>query len=396
MGYFINTINKSGTVAVDDTILVKNVPATAGSRMLENFKPLFSAEAVERLEKAGFEIAGKTNVGEFGLDLAGETSYFEPVTENGSIRGAAAELIAKGEIKAAIGVDLNGAPRRAAALSNIYFIKPTYGTVSRYGIISCAASGEQVGVYASTTADISEILGVIAGHDSKDGTSLPQEKYEYSPDKDVSSMKVCIIAELYEKADSDVKAKIDAYAEKIKSLGATVETVSLDCIEQAQTAWQILMAAETCNNVSRFDGVKYGYRTPEYKNIDELYVKSRTEAFGFLTKATVIYGSDVLSKGRYENCYDKALRIRRVVCDKIKEILASYDAILTPVCGKTEYKPYDALGAFEKVYEESVFTAIPSITGMPALSAKGVQLIADSFKESVLLSIAHGVERTEA
>ncbi len=396
MGYFINTINKSGTVAVDDTILVKDVPATAGSRMLENFKPLFSAEAVERLEKAGFEIAGKTNVGEFGLDLAGETSYFEPVTENGSIRGAAAELIAKGEIKAAIGVDLNGAPRRAAALSDVYFIKPTYGTVSRYGIISCAASGEQVGVYASTTADISEILGVIAGHDSKDGTSLPQEKYEYSPDKDVSSMKVCIIAELYEKADSDVKAKIDAYAEKIKSLGATVETVSLDCIEQAQTAWQILMAAETCNNVSRFDGVKYGYRTPEYKNIDELYVKSRTEAFGFLTKATVIYGSDVLSKGRYENCYDKALRIRRVVCDKIKEILASYDAILTPVCGKTEYKPYDALGAFEKVYEESVFTAIPSITGMPALSAKGVQLIADSFKESVLLSIAHGVERTEA
>lgn len=396
MGYFINTINKSGTVAVDDTILVKDVPATAGSRMLENFKPLFSAEAVERLEKAGFEIAGKTNVGEFGLDLAGETSYFEPVTENGSIRGAAAELIAKGEIKAAIGVDLNGAPRRAAALSDVYFIKPTYGTVSRYGIISCAASGEQVGVYASTTADISEILGVIAGHDSKDGTSLPQEKYEYSPDKDVSSIKVCIIAELYEKADSDVKAKIDAYAEKIKSLGATVETVSLDCIEQAQTAWQILMAAETCNNVSRFDGVKYGYRTPEYKNIDELYVKSRTEAFGFLTKATVIYGSDVLSKGRYENCYDKALRIRRVVCDKIKEILASYDAILTPVCGKTEYKPYDALGAFEKVYEESVFTAIPSITGMPALSAKGVQLIADSFKESVLLSIAHGVERTEA
>ena len=396
MGYFINTINKSGTVAVDDTILVKDVPATAGSRMLENFKPLFSAEAVERLEKAGYEIAGKTNVGEFGLDLAGETSYFESVTENGSIKGAAAELIANGEIKAAIGVDLNGSPRRAAALSDVNFIKPTYGTVSRYGIISCATSGEQVGVYASNAEDIKDILGVIAGHDSKDGTSLPQEKYEYSLDEDIASMKICIIAELYEKADSDVKAKIDAYAEKIKSLGATVETVSLDCVEQAQTAWQILMAAETCNNVSRFDGVKYGYRTPEYKNIDELYVKSRTEAFGFLTKATVIYGSDVLSKGRYENCYDKALRIRRVVCDKVKAILTSYDAILTPVCGKTEYKPYDALSAFEKVYEESVFTAIPSITGMPALSAKGVQLIADSFKESVLLSIAHGVERTEA
>ena len=396
MGLYINTINKSGNIAVDDTILVKGVHATAGSRMLKNFKPLFSAEAVERLVAAGYEIAGKANVGEFGLDLAGETSYFEPVAENGCIKGASAELVANGEVKAAIGVDLNGAPRRAAALSGVDFIKPTYGTVSRYGVISCAASGEQIGVYAANAADAKEILGVIAGNDSKDGTSLPEKKYEYSLDEDVAAMKICIISELYDKADADVKAKIDAYANTLKEIGATVETISLDCAEQAQTAWQILMAAETCNNVSRFDGVKYGYRTPEYKNIDELYVKSRTEAFGFLTKSTIIYGSDVLSKGRYENCYDKALRIRRVICTKVRELLASYDAILTPACGKNEYKLYDALEAFEKVYEESVFTAIPSITGMPAMSTKGVQLIADSFKESVLLSIAHRVERTEA
>ena len=396
MGHYITEINKSGNIAVDDTILVKGVPATAGSRMLEGFKPLFSAEAVEKLEAAGYSIAGKTNVGEFGLDLAGETSYFEAVTENGCIKGAAAELVAKGEVKAAIGVDLNGAPRRAAALSGISFIKPTYGTVSRYGIISCAASGEQVGVYAANAADAKEILGVIAGNDSKDGTSLPEKKYEYSLDEDVSAMKICIVKELYDKASDNVKADIDAYANKLRALGAKVETVSLDCTEQAQTAWQILMAAETCNNVSRFDGVKYGYRTPEYKNIDELYVKSRTEGFGFLTKSTIIYGSDVLSKGRYESCYDKALRIRRVICTKVRELLASYDAIFTPVCSKSEYKPYDALGAFEKVYEESVFTAIPSITGMPAMAVKGVQLIADSFKESVLLSIAHSVERTEA
>ena len=396
MGHYITEINKSGNIAVDDTILVKGVPATAGSRMLEGFKPLFSAEAVEKLEAAGYSIAGKTNVGEFGLDLAGETSYFEAVTENGCIKGAAAELVAKGEVKAAIGVDLNGAPRRAAALSGISFIKPTYGTVSRYGIISCAASGEQVGVYAANAADAKEILGVIAGNDSKDGTSLPEKKYEYSLDEDVSAMKICIVKELYDKASDNVKADIDAYANKLRALGAKVETVSLDCTEQAQTAWQILMAAETCNNVSRFDGVKYGYRTPEYKNIDELYVKSRTEGFGFLTKSTIIYGSDVLSKGRYESCYDKALRIRRVICTKVRELLASYDAIFTPVCSKSEYKPYDALGAFEKVYEESVFTAIPSITGMPAMAVKGVQLIADSFKESVLLSIAHSVERTDA
>ena len=390
--FYINKINAAGKIAVDDTILVKDTPATAGSKMLENFKPLFSAEAVERLENAGYEIAGKTNVGEFGLDLMGETSHFGAATVDGNLVGAAAALVAQGEIKAALNVDLNGAPRRAAAISGVDFIKPTYGTVSRYGIIACACSGEQIGVTAANADDVKEILTVIAGHDAKDGTSLPAEKYEYSTSEDVSAMKICIVKELYDSASADVKANIDAYAESLRKLGATVETISLDIVEQAKTACQILMAAETTNNLSRFDGVKYGYRTPEYKNIDELYVKSRSEAMGFLTKATIIYGSDVLAKAKYEKCYDKSLRIRRIVCDKVREVLAKYDAILTPVCSQTSYKPYDVLEAFAKVYDESIFTAIPSITGMPAMVTKGVQLISDSYKESVLLSIAKSVE----
>lgn len=389
---YINEINAAGKIAVDDTILVKDVPATAGSKMLENFKPLFSAEAVVRLENAGYAISGKTNVGEFGLDLLGETSYFEPATENGNLVGAAASLVASGKVKAALNVDLNGAPRRAAAISGVDFIKPTYGTVSRYGVIACACSGEQIGVTAADAEGIKEILAVIAGHDSKDGTSLPAEKYEYSTSEDVSAMKVCIVKELYDAASDEVKANTDAYAENLKKLGAAVDVISFDITEQAKTAWQILMAAETTNNLSRFDGVKYGYRTPEYKNIDELYVKSRSEAMSFITKATIIYGSDVLAKAKYEKCYDKSLRIRRIVCDKVREVLAKYDAILTPVCSQTSYKPYDALEAFSKVYDESLYTAIPSITGMPAMVTKGVQLISDSYKESVLLSIAKSVE----
>ena len=389
---YINEINAAGKIAVDDTILVKGVPATAGSKMLENFKPLFSAEAVERLEKAGYDIAGKTNVGEFGLDLLGETSYFAPETQDGKLVGAAAALVASGKVKAALNVDLNGAPRRAAAVSGVDFIKPTYGTVSRYGVIACACSGEQIGVTAANAEDAKEILAVIAGHDSKDGTSLPAEKYDYSTSEDVSAMKICIVKELYDAAGADAKAKIDAYAQGLKNLGAAVETVSLDIVSQAKTAWQILMVAETTNNLSRFDGVKYGYRTPEYKNIDELYVKSRSEALGFLTKATIIYGSDVLAKAKYEKCYDKSLRIRRIVCDKAKEIFAKYDAILAPAASKAEFKPYDTADAFEKVFAESLFTAVPSITGMPAMVTKGVQLMADSFKESVLLSIAKSVE----
>lgn len=389
---YINEINAAGKIAVDDTILVKGIPATAGSKMLENFKPLFSAEAVERLEKAGYDLAGKTNVGEFGLDLLGETSYFAPETKDGKLVGAAAELVASGKVKAALNVDLNGAPRRAAAVSGVDFIKPTYGTVSRYGVIACACSGEQIGVTAADAESVKEILTVIAGHDSKDGTSLPAEKYEYSTSEDVSAMKIAIIKELYDAASAEVKANVDAYAESLKEIGATVEVISLDIVSQAQTAWQILMSAETTNNLSRFDGVKYGYRTPEYKNIDELYVKSRSESMGFLAKATIIYGSDVLAKAKYEKCYDKSLRIRRIVCDKMKEVLSKFDAVLAPVCSQTGYAPYDVAEAFEKVYAEILFTAIPSITGMPAMVTKGVQLMADSYKESILLSIAKSVE----
>lgn len=390
--FYINQINAAGTIAVDDTILIKGTPATAGSKMLENFKPLFSAEAVERLEKAGYSIAGKTNVGEFGLDLLGETSAYGAATADGKLLGAGAALVAEGKIKAALSVDLNGAPRRAAAVSGVDFIKPTYGTVSRYGIIAAACSGEQIGVTAADAEGVKEILTVIAGHDSKDGTSLPDEKYEYSTDADISAMKIAVAKELYDAADAAVKAKIDSFADALKAKGAKVEFVELGITAQAQTAWQILMAAETTNNLSRFDGVKYGYRTADYKNIDELYVKSRSEAMGFLTKATIIYGSDVLAKAKYEKCYDKSLRIRRVVCDRMKAVYAEYDAVLAPACSKAEYAPYDTADAFEKVFAESLFTAIPSITGMPAMVTGGVQLMADSFKESVLLSIAKSVE----
>ena len=396
MKYYINEINKNGTIAVDDTLLIKGTPATAGSKMLESFKPLFSAEAVERLEKAGYAISGKTNVGEFGLDLLGETSYFADAEESGAIKNAAATLVSEGKVKAAIGVDLNGAPRRAAAVSGVSFIKPTYGTVSRYGVIACACSGEQVGVTAANAEAVKEILTVIAGHDSKDGTSLPDEKYEYNINEDVSSMRLCVINELYDKASDEAKAKVDAYVKALEEKGAKVERISLDIVFAAQTAWQILLSAETTNNLSRFDGVKYGYRTPQYKNIDELYVKSRTEAFGFLTKATIIYGSDVLAKGKYEACYDKSLRLRRVIIDKVKEILSSYNAIITPPCSKLSFEKYDLADSFKKVYEESLYTAIPSITGLPAMVNGGVQLIADSFKESTLLSIAHSVEKKEA
>jgi len=287
---------------------------------------------------------------------------------------------------------MNGATRRAAALSGVDFLKATYGTVSRYGVISCAASGEQIGVYAADTDGIKEIMEVIAGHDEKDGTSLRDKKYEYKNDEPVSGMKVCIVKELLEKADDAVKGVVKAYADTLKKNGVIVEEISLDIFDVANTAWQILMTAETCNNVSRYDGVKFGHRASEYKNIDELYVNTRTEGFNFLTKAVILYGSDVLSKNRYKDCYDKSLRVRRVVAEKFAKLMEQYDAVLTPVCSKRSYEAYDIKDAFGKVFEESVFTSVANLIGVPALVSGGVQLMGKHFDESTLLSLAKSVE----
>ena len=390
MKYYATKISNNGNIAVDDTILVKGVQTAAGSRILKGFKPLFSAEAVTRLEAKGYTVSGKTNVGEFALDLVGEFSYYGEAED--PIKGAAAELVKSGEVKAALGVDVNGSTRRAAAISGVDFLKPTYGTVSRYGIISTAASGEQLGVYAADTSKIKEVMDVISGHDEKDGTSLKKE-YDYTDTDDAHGKKVCIIKELLEKADDETKALINSYAEKLRKNGVEVEEISFDLCEVANTAWQILYSAETCNNLSRYDGVKYGYRAEGYKNIDELYVKSRTEGFNFLTKAVILYGSDVLSKNRYDDCYGKSLKVRRVVYEKFEELMKQYDAVLTPACSKKEFTAYSIDDAFVKVFEESIFTAIPNLIGTPALVSGSVQLMGTHFAESTLLSLAGSVER---
>ena len=432
MNEIITEIDSNGNIAVDDMILINNFPTQAGSKMLEGYKPLFSAEAVKRLEDKGYVIAGKTNVGEFGLDLVGEFSYYGK--QEGKLKGAAASLVAEGKVKAALGVDVNGSTRMAAVLSGVDFLKPTYGTVSRYGIISTAASGEQVGVYAGDVNVIKEVMEVIAGHDEKDGTSLRLYNAEskadtqtrqvedpachseqrtnvhstfagceeshnndgilhYHTDADVKGKKVAIVKELLEKCDEETQKRLVTFAEKLKAAGVTVEEISCDFFENANTAWQILMTAETCNNLSRYDGVKYGHRADDYKNIDELYVNSRTEGFNFLTKAVILYGSDMLSKGRYDDCYGKALKVRRVIAEKFAELMKTYDALLTPACSKASYEAYDIKDAFEKVFEESVFTATANLIGVPALVSGGVQLLGDYFSESTLLSLVENIER---
>ena len=341
-------------VVLDDMILTTEFPTTAGSKMLEGYKSLFEAEVVSKLKNAGFDIAGKANVGELSLGLLGETSYFGSVTdEKGNLSLAASEILKTTDAFATIGLDASGAIRRSAALSGQVAVKPTYGTVSRFGTISVACSGEAVCVTARNASDAQSILSAIIGHDDKDGTSLSEEQCQkLNANAEFESIKkVAIAKSLAESADEATRAKIDAVVSAFKAKGIEVEAIDDSILLAAKTAWNVLMSAELCNNVSRYDGIKYGYRSQNYTTIGELYTNSRTEAFGELLKTAILYGSETLSDENYMKMYDKSMRVRRVLSEYFGELFGEYDALILPEgirvtccrCGASKLIPTDSL-----------------------------------------------------
>lgn len=383
------------SVALDDMILTTELPTTAGSKMLDGYKSLFEAEAVTRLKNAGYAIAGKANVGEMSLGLLGETSYYgEVVDANGKLSLAISEILKANEATVALGLDANGAMRRSCALASQICIKPTYGTVSRFGTVSVACSGEAVCVAANTVSDAQGALDVIIGHDSKDGTSLSDaECARLRSDAEFESVKkVAVARSLVASADADTKAKIDAVIEALNKKGIAVEEIDDSVLLTAKTAWNILMCAELCNNVSKYDGIKYGYRTKNYTNIDELYTNSRTEAFGELLKTAILFGSEALSTENYMPVYDKSLRIRRVICERFAEIFAEFGAVLMPACSKTAYTSSDVEANKYISFDEALYTAPASISGLPAVVALGVQLVGPAFSENALLELVKSAE----
>lgn len=390
MKLYINRadVTSEKLVAVDDMILTKDLPTTAGSKMLDGYMSLFEAEVVTKLKNAGYTVSGKANVGEMAIDLLGETSYFGECTdEKGDLSAAAAEIVKSGEVKACLTLDVNGTPRRAAALADLFYIKPTYGVVSRYGTIPAACSGETVGVMAKCPECASEVLSAILGHDAKDGTSHSDEKCAVLTGE-ASPKKVAIATALTKDIDEATAKKIaDAKAE-LEAAGIEVAEVDGTELTYAKAAWNALMCSELTNNVSRYEGVKYGYRSKEYKNIDELYTNSRTEAFGELLKTAILYGSENLSDDNYMPVYDKSLRVRRVIVDYFAELFTKYDAVMMPACSKSAYTKADTDANIYLAFDEALYTAPASITGLPAVIFHGVQLVGKAFDEKTLIALA--------
>lgn len=376
----------------DDMFLTKDLPTTAGSKMLDGFMSLFNAQVLDLLSEKGFSLKGKTAVGEFAIDLLGESEFTCALTKDGALISGGCELVKNGEAEFSLNFDVNGAPRRAAAQSGLVNLKPTYGTVSRFGLVGVASSGETVTITAKDAKTVKEVLSVIACHDDKDGTSLSDEICSQVKSEGKTTH-VALIQNFVDVCDDEVKAKVLAAKEALEKEGVEVSIISSDEIFASRIAWNILMSAETCNNVSRFDGVKYGYRTENFTNIDELYTKSRTEAFGDLIKTCILFGSETLSTDNYMKVYDKALRIRRVIKEAFSKIFSDFDAVLLPATSKMAYTLDEVKANKELAYEENLFTAPSSITGLPTLTIDGVQFVADGLSEGKLFDIATKLEK---
>ena len=383
-------------IIADDMILTKDIPTTAGSRMLEGYVSLFEAEALTRAKAAGYTLVGKADVGEFAIDLVGETSCNGACVADGKLVNASAEIIKNNDAEAALTLDVNGSVRRAAAQSGLVSVKPTYGTVSRYGVIPVACSGETVSVMAKDADACAELLAAIMGHDAKDGTSLSDEQCANVAHNSWDIHRVALVTSLTAGIDASVRAKLDGAIKTLVADGIEVCEIDGSLLNAARPAWNILMSAELCNNVSRYDGVKYGHRAESFSGIDELYTNSRTEAFGELLKTAILFGSDTLSTENYMKVYDKALRTRRVIVNEFTKLFGEFDAILMPACSTLAYTEdmlkADVYGAFV----ENLYTAPASITGLPAVVAGGVQLIGKAFSEAALLNVAKKLEKEGA
>mgnify|MGYP003079292449 FL=1 len=403
-------------VAIKDNMCTKGLLTTCSSKILYNFVPTYTAEAVLNLEKAGAVILGKTNMDEFAMGSTTETSAYG-VTKNpwntghvpGGSSGGSCAAVAAEECSYALGSDTGGSIRQPSSFCGVTGIKPTYGTVSRYGLIAYGSSLDQIGPIAKDVTDCATILEAIASHDVKDSTSVQREDYDFTSAlvDDVRGMKIGIPRDYFgDGLDPEVKAAVLGAAKKLEEKGAIVEEFDLSLVEYAIPAYYVIACAEASSNLARFDGVKYGYRTEQYDGLHNMYKKTRSEGFGAEAKRRIMLGSFVLSSGYYDAYYLKALRTKALIKQAFDKAFEKYDVILGPAAPTTAPKLGESLSDPLKMYLGDIYTISVNLAGLPGVTLPcgtdqsglpiGLQLIGDCFAEKKIIRAAYTYEQTRS
>jgi aspartyl-tRNA(Asn)/glutamyl-tRNA(Gln) amidotransferase subunit A len=401
-------------VAHKDVLMTEGLKTTCGSRMLADFVAPYSAFVVERLAEAGMVLVGKTNMDEFAMGSSNETSHFGPVRNpwnvhyvpGGSSGGSAAAVAAR-IVPAATGTDTGGSIRQPAALTGICGLKPTYGLCSRYGLVAFASSLDHPGPFAQTAADCALLLNAMAGHDPRDSTSIAREPEDYARllsesrgAKPLAGVRLGLPREYFgEGVDAEVAAAIDGAIAELRRLGATTVEVGLPAVKHSVPVYYVIAPAEASSNLSRFDGVRYGHRAASYRDLGEMYRKSRAEGFGAEVKRRILVGTYVLSHGYYDAYYLKAQQVRRLIADDFARAFAQCDVVLGPTAPSAAFRIGAKTDDPVAMYLNDIFTVAANLTGAPAMSIPcgftreglpiGLHLQANHFGEARLLDLAH-------
>ena len=400
-------------IGIKDNLCMKGTKTTCSSRMLENFVSPYDATVIEKLKNENIVSLGKLNMDEFAMGSSTESSYFKK-TRNpwdlnkvpGGSSGGSAAAVAANMVPWALGSDTGGSIRQPASLCGVVGSKPTYGLVSRFGLVAFASSLDQIGPITKDVRDSAMLLNLIAGHDEKDTTSENREKVDYTKalKNDVKGLKIGVPKEFFgEGINEEVKVNLKNAIETYKELGAEIEEFSLDVAKYALATYYIIACAEASSNLGRFDGIRYGYRTKEYSNLKEIYKKSRSEGFGPEVKRRIILGTYVLSSGYYDAYYKKAQQVRTLVSNEFSKAFEKYDVILTPTSPVTAFKIGEKSNNPLEMYLADICTVSINIAGVPAISIPcgvdsenmpvGMQLIGNKFQEEKILNAAYTFEQ---
>ena len=400
-------------IGIKDNICTKGIKTTCSSKMLENFVSPYDATVITKIKEKNMPILGKLNMDEFAMGSSTENSAIK-ITRNpwnlnkvpGGSSGGSAAAVAANLVPWALGSDTGGSIREPASFCGIVGLKPTYGLVSRSGLVAFASSLDQIGPMTKDVEDSALLLNIIAGHDENDSTSVKREKIDYTKNlkNSIQGMKIGVPKEFFgEGINPEVKKSLENSIEEYKKIGAIVEECSLDVSESSLAAYYIIACAEASSNLGRFDGIRYGYRAKDYKDLKELFVKSRTEGFGKEVKRRIILGTYVLSSGYYDAFYKKAQKVRTYAKNKFDECFKKYDVLLTPVAPTTAFDIGSKTNNPLEMYLADICTVSINIASVPAISIPcgvdsnnmpiGMQLIGNRFQEEKILNAAYAIEQ---